>query len=193
MQRRPSRNAHPRFPLGSVRFGPFLFDPRSGDLVGDGVTCRLSDQPLVLLTALLEHPGRLVTREELRQRLWPDGTYVDFDHGLNSAVRRLREALKDSATTPRFVETVPRRGYRPPGPVDAGSTTSLPRRRKPRVLKLSTLPPVATTPMSHARGAYQDGHGGRWPWSPCLPRSRGSLCVFARARGPSHCRSAFLR
>ena len=119
--------------LGSVRFGPFLFDPRSGDLVGDGVTCRLSDQPLVLLTALLEHPGRLVTREELRQRLWPDGTFVDFDHGLNSAVRRLREALKDSATTPRFVETVPRRGYRLLVPVDgpehdiASATSEAPR------------------------------------------------------------------
>ncbi|AMY09147.1 Transcriptional activator CadC [Luteitalea pratensis] len=103
---------------GPIRFGSFLFDPRSGDLAGDGVTCRLSDQPLALLMALLEQPGQLVTREELRQRLWPDGTFVDFDHGLNSAVSRLREALKDSAATPRFVETVPRRGYRLLVPVD---------------------------------------------------------------------------
>jgi Tol biopolymer transport system component/DNA-binding winged helix-turn-helix (wHTH) protein len=102
----------------SVRFGPFVFDPRSGDLVGEGVACRLSDQPLALLTALLEQPGQLVTREALRQRLWPDGTFVDFDHGLNSAVSRLREALKDSANAPRFVETVPRRGYRLLVPVD---------------------------------------------------------------------------
>ena len=103
---------------GSFRFGPFVFDPRSGDLYGDGLACRLSDQPLALLTALLEHPERLVTREELRQRLWPNGTFVDFDHGLNSAVSRLREALQDSAGSPRFVQTIPRRGYRLLVPVE---------------------------------------------------------------------------
>lgn len=104
---------------GSFRFGPFVFDPRSGDLRGGGIVCRLSDQPLALLIALVEQPGRLVTREELRQRLWPDGTFVDYEHGLNSAVSRLREALGDSAGTPRFVETIPRRGYRLRVPVDA--------------------------------------------------------------------------
>src|SRR5262245_61257901 len=103
---------------GLFRFGSFVFDPRSGDLRGDGISCRLSDQPLALLTALLEQPGRLVTREELRQRLWPNGTFVDFDHGLNSAVSRLREALGDSAGAPRFVQTIPRRGYRLLVPVE---------------------------------------------------------------------------
>ena len=103
---------------GSFRFGPFVFDPRSGDLSGNGIACRLSDQPLALLTALLEQPERLVTREELRQRLWPNGTFVDFDHGLNSAVSRLREALQDSAGSPRFVQTIPRRGYRLLVPVE---------------------------------------------------------------------------
>lgn len=73
--------------LGPIRFGPYVFDPRTGDLVGEGIACRLSDQPLMLLTALLEQPGQLVSREGLRQRLWPDGTFVDFDHGLNSALR----------------------------------------------------------------------------------------------------------
>ena len=102
----------------SFRFGPFRFDPRTGDLIGDGVAARLSDQPLALLTALVEQPGRLVTRDELRQRLWPEGTFVDFDHGLNSAVSRLREALQDSAVTPRFVQTIPRRGYRLLVPVE---------------------------------------------------------------------------
>ena len=72
----------------------------------------LPDQPLQILTALLEQPGALVTRDELRQRLWPSDTFVDFEHGLNAAVKRLRDVLGDSADTPRFVETVPKRGYR---------------------------------------------------------------------------------
>ena len=89
------------------------------DTCGGKSTNRLADQPLALLTALLERPGEMVSREELRLRLWPEGTFVDFDHGLNSAVSRLREALKDSANTPRFVETIPRRGYRLLVPVEA--------------------------------------------------------------------------
>ena len=96
----------------TFRFGPFAFDPKSGELRTEGRTLRLADQPLALLTALLERPGEMVSREELRGRLWPGGTFVDFDHGLNSAVSRLREALNDSANAPRFVETIPRRGYR---------------------------------------------------------------------------------
>ncbi len=101
------------------RFGPFEFDPKSGHLRSESSTNRLADQPLALLTALLERPGEMVSREELRLRLWPEGTFVDFDHGLNSAVSRLREALNDSANTPRFVETIPRRGYRLLVPVEA--------------------------------------------------------------------------
>jgi Tol biopolymer transport system component/DNA-binding winged helix-turn-helix (wHTH) protein len=95
-----------------IRFGPFALDVRSGELRGDGRAVTLQDQPLRLLTALLENPGELVTRDELRRRLWPADTYVDFEHGLNAAVKRLRDALGDSAETPRYVETVPRRGYR---------------------------------------------------------------------------------
>ncbi len=102
-----------------LRFGPFEFDPRSGHLRSESSTLRLADQPLALLNALLERPGEMVSREDLRGRLWPDGTFVDFDHGLNSAVSRLREALNDSANAPRFVETIPRRGYRLLVPVEA--------------------------------------------------------------------------
>jgi Tol biopolymer transport system component/DNA-binding winged helix-turn-helix (wHTH) protein len=102
-----------------IRFGQFEFDPKSGQLRSESGTHLLADQPLALLTALLERPGEMVSREELRLRLWPDGTFVDFDHGLNSAVSRLREALKDSANMPRFVETIPRRGYRLLVPVEA--------------------------------------------------------------------------
>ena len=101
------------------RFGPFEFEPKSGQLRSASSTHRLADQPLALLNALLERPLEVVSREELRGRLWPDGTFVDFEHGLNSAVSRLREALNDSANTPRFVETIPRRGYRLLVPVEA--------------------------------------------------------------------------
>jgi DNA-binding winged helix-turn-helix (wHTH) protein/Tol biopolymer transport system component len=103
---------------GHVRFGVFDLDLRSGDLRKAGARLNLPDQPLQFLTALLNRPGELVTRDELRQRLWPEETFVDFEHGLNAAVKRLRDTLGDSADTPRFIETVPRRGYRFIAPVD---------------------------------------------------------------------------
>ena len=95
-----------------VRFGVFEVDLRAGELRRSGLKVRLQEQPLQLLTALLENPGEVVTREALRSKLWPADTFVDFDHGLNAAVRRLRDALGDSAENPQFVETVARRGYR---------------------------------------------------------------------------------
>src|SRR5262245_48000266 len=105
-------------PLDSVaRFGPFEVDLRTGELRKNGVRISLPDQPFQLLKTLLDRPGELVTRDELRQRLWSAETFVDFEHGLNAAVRRLRDALGDSADVPRFVETLPRRGYRFIAPV----------------------------------------------------------------------------
>jgi DNA-binding winged helix-turn-helix (wHTH) protein len=95
-----------------LRFGNIEVDVRAGALRRNGQRITLPDQPLHLLTALLERPGELVTRDELRRRLWPADTYVDFEHGLNVAVRRLRDALGDSADAPRYIETLPRRGYR---------------------------------------------------------------------------------
>ena len=95
-----------------IRVGEFLLDPRSGELRSDSGRQSLSAQPLHVLLALADRPGELVTRDELRQRLWPADTYVDFEHGLNAIVKRLRDALGDSADTPRYIETVPRRGYR---------------------------------------------------------------------------------
>jgi Tol biopolymer transport system component/DNA-binding winged helix-turn-helix (wHTH) protein len=103
---------------GVYRFGDFELDVRSGRLWNGQGEQFLPEQPLALITALAERPGELVTREELRRRLWPDGTFVDSEHGLNSAVNRLREALNDSAGAPKFVETVPRRGYRLLVPVE---------------------------------------------------------------------------
>ena len=102
---------------GPVRFGAFELDPRTGELRKAGVRINLPEQPCQVLKALLERPGDLVTREDLRQRLWRAETFVDFEQGLNAAVRRLREALGDSAESPRFVETLPRRGYRFIAPV----------------------------------------------------------------------------
>src|SRR5204863_2331535 len=95
-----------------LRFGVFEVDLRAGELRKHGVRLRLQEQPFQLLAMLLERPGEIVTREELRNRLWTAETFVDFDHGVNKAVNRIRDALGDSATSPRFVETVARRGYR---------------------------------------------------------------------------------
>src|SRR5712692_10081185 len=100
-----------------IRFGVFEADLQAGELRKQGLKIKLQDQPFQILAMLLERPGELVTREEIRQRLWPADTFVDFDHGLNNAVNRLREALTDSAETPRFIETLPRRGYRFIAPV----------------------------------------------------------------------------
>jgi len=99
------------------RFGPFEIDCRSGELRKHGLKIRLAEQPFRILLLLLARRGEVVTREEIRQALWPADTFVDFDAGLSSAVRKLRDALGDSAAQPRFVETVPRRGYRFIAPV----------------------------------------------------------------------------
>jgi len=95
-----------------LQFGIFEIDLRAGELRKHGVRVRLQEQPFQLLAMLLERPGETVTREELRSRLWTADTFVDFDHGVNKAVNRIRDVLNDSATSPRFVETVARRGYR---------------------------------------------------------------------------------
>lgn len=102
-----------------LRFGAFEADPEAHELRKQGMRIRLPDQAFQVLLALLENPGRVVTREELHKRLWPADTFVEFDHNLNNAISRLREALGDSADSPRFIETLPRRGYRFIAPVEA--------------------------------------------------------------------------
>ena len=99
------------------RFGPFELEPAKGRLSRSGSQVKLQDLPLRLLVLLVERPGEIVTREEVRQRLWPEDTFVEFDNSLGVAVRKLREALRDDADAPRYVETVPRRGYRFVAPV----------------------------------------------------------------------------
>src|SRR5262249_10037032 len=110
-----------------LRFGAFELDRRSGELRKDGMRVRLQEQPLRVLEALLDAPGEPVTREALRQRLWPADTFVDFDNGLNRAINRLRAALGDEPDNPRFIEPLERRGYRfiapvsPPTPAPASA------------------------------------------------------------------------
>src|SRR5215831_4382047 len=99
------------------RFGLFEADPESGELLKQGEHLRLQDQPFRMLILLLQRPGEVISREELREKLWPGNTFVEFDNGLNVAVKKIRDALGDSAENPRFVETVPRRGYRFIAPV----------------------------------------------------------------------------
>src|SRR5689334_1026892 len=94
-----------------VRFGLFEANVTDGELTKSGTRIRLQGQPFKILAILLERPGEVITRDELRLNLWPDNTFVEFDDGLNTAIRKLRSALSDSADNPRFIETVPRRGY----------------------------------------------------------------------------------
>jgi len=108
-----------------LRFRSFSLDPQTHELFRNGTKVRLYGQPLEMLAILMERPGELVTREVLRSRLWPEQTYVDYEHSINSAVRRLRETLGDDAENPKFIETVPRFGYRFIAPVDRSESNSL--------------------------------------------------------------------
>src|ERR1700688_2429638 len=103
---------------GFFRFGVYEADPGSGELRKSGVRLRVQEQPFQVLLTLLRRPSEVVTREELRQQLWPEDTFVDFDHSLNTVINKLREALSDSAANPRFIETLARRGYRFLPPVE---------------------------------------------------------------------------
>jgi DNA-binding winged helix-turn-helix (wHTH) protein/predicted Ser/Thr protein kinase len=109
--------------IKTLRFSEFELDVRACELRRDGARVKLQEQPLRILTALLEKPGEIITREEIRRRLWPNDTVVEVSHGINAAVQRLREALGESAESPRFVETLARRGYRFIGSVEIGVRT----------------------------------------------------------------------
>jgi DNA-binding winged helix-turn-helix (wHTH) protein len=109
-----------------IRFGTFQLDTQAGQLLKNGRVVRLKPQPLRLLQLLLSRPGDLVTRDEIRDVLWGTETFVDFEQGMNTAVRQIREALGDDAETPIFVETVPKRGYRFIAPVDSGAPAPAP-------------------------------------------------------------------
>jgi len=125
-----------------VRFGSFEVDLRAGELRKGGVKIKLHGQPLDVLAMLLDEPGEMVTREELQQKLWAADTFVDFEHGLNKAINKLREALGDDADNPRFVETLPRRGYRFIVPV----TGSIPSADQPAEEAPSAAPQTKVRP-----------------------------------------------
>src|ERR1700719_5331993 len=108
-----------------IRFGISEVDLQAGELRKQGYKVKLQEQPFQVLVMLLEHPGEVVTREELQKKLWPADTFVDFERGLNRAINKLREALGDDADRPRFIETLPRRGYRFVAPVEIADTNEV--------------------------------------------------------------------
>jgi DNA-binding winged helix-turn-helix (wHTH) protein/tetratricopeptide (TPR) repeat protein len=125
-----------------TRFGAFELDLRSGELYKHGIRLKLQDQPFQVLALLLEHAGDIVTREELHQKLWAADTFVNFDTGLNSAIKKLRDVLADSAEEPRYIETLPRRGYRFIAHVENGDLPA----PIPIEKRLATVPPVGPKP-----------------------------------------------
>jgi DNA-binding winged helix-turn-helix (wHTH) protein len=128
-----------------LRFGVFEADLRAGELRKSGIKLRLTGQPFQVLAVLLERPGEVVTREELQQKLWASDTFVDFDHSLNTAINRVREVLGDSASSPRYVETLARRGYRFIAPIQSDS----PQAPEVRVAEASANPFQPVAPVLH--------------------------------------------
>jgi DNA-binding winged helix-turn-helix (wHTH) protein len=120
-----------------IHFGDFAIDPHAGELFKKGTKIKLQQQPFQVLAILLERPGDLVTREELRERIWPADTFVDFDHSLNTAVKKLRQALGDGSQKPRYVETLPRKGYRFLGTVKGAEKGAPPPATKRKVTSKS--------------------------------------------------------
>src|SRR5947209_20473683 len=128
--------------VGILRFGPFELDVRSEELCKHGLRIRLKQESFQILLMLLDRPGEVVLREEIRLRLWPNNTIVEFDHSINAAIKRLRVALGESADAPRYIETLAKRGYRFLGDVE------------------KTVPEPATTLVSHYRILDKLGEGG---------------------------------
>jgi TolB-like protein/DNA-binding winged helix-turn-helix (wHTH) protein/Flp pilus assembly protein TadD len=168
-----------------LRFGVFEVDLRAGELRKHGVKLRLQEQPFQVLTMLLERPGETVTRDELRNRLWTEETFVDFDHGVNKAVNRIRDALGDSATSPRFVETVARRGYRFIADVTVAEEA-------PVAGSAPTEDRVAVGSESHARAAPPSPRRlRRWYPGPVVSAalaiaSIAIIVLMFRSRAPQH-------
>jgi TolB-like protein/Tfp pilus assembly protein PilF len=158
---------------GRQRFGSFELDVRSRELRTGSACIRLQEQPFEILRLMLERRGEVVTRDELRERLWPEGTFVDFEHSLNAAIKRLRAALGDEADNPKFVQTLPRRGYRFIGTLDSEATDPTP--GVPRV-RLAVLP---FTNLSDAAEYFTDGLTDEMI-SQLGQRCRGRIGVVAR-------------
>ena len=149
------------------RFGAFELDARTRELRKSGLRIRCQEQPLQVLAALLARPGELLTREELRQMVWPEDTFVDFDHALTTAVKKIRLALNDDADSPRYLETVPRHGYRFIAPVQTEMTTPQPNEK--RVTRDLDLPsgerPLINRRVIVMAASLIAGLGGLYYWS----------------------------
>ena len=145
-----------------IRFGIFEVDSQSGELRRRGLKVKLQEQPFQALVMLLERPGEVVTREQLQERLWPADTFVDFDRGLNRAINRLRDALSDDPNNPRFIETLPQRGYRFIAPVEkkaAGRSKPPSERSHPRARLIESLAvlPLENLSNDSAEEYFADG------------------------------------
>jgi TolB-like protein/Tfp pilus assembly protein PilF len=155
-----------------TRFGTFEIDVRARELRKGGIRIRLQDQPFEILAMMLERPGEIVTRDELRRRLWPAGTFVDFEHSLNAAVKRLRAALGDTADNPRFIETLHKRGYRFIAPVESAENGAR----------------GAETPL--AEMLHRRGHRFVAPFESTGNGERVAQTLFARAPARPHAEAA---
>src|SRR5947209_4248295 len=162
-------------PSRPLVFGPFEFDEASGELRKHGVRVRLQGQPLQILADFIRQPGKIITREEFQQHLWSGSTFVDFDHGLNAAMNRLRQVLGDSAEHPHYIETLPGRGYRFVAAVQ--DTASKPVLMMAATEPVATLPKVAEAPVDEmpAPAASSRRHFLRWL------AATGTLAIVAAA------------
>ena len=172
-----------------VRFGPFELDVRAAELRKEGRCIRLQEQPFQILRMLLDSPGEVVLRDKIRSTLWPNGTVVEFDHSINAAVKRLRDALRDSAEKPRYIETLARRGYRfigtvevevpeqplpePPGTNGDSAFWRPPTQAPPRRTRILTPALLAGTVLLIVAGAwlYQRLSNTRWAREVALPEA----------------------
>jgi DNA-binding winged helix-turn-helix (wHTH) protein/Flp pilus assembly protein TadD len=166
-------------PSQVIRFGVFEADLRSGELRKNGVKVKIQDLPFRALKLLLNHPNEVLSRDQFRHALWPEGVFVDFDHGISSAINRLRDALGDSADNPLFIETVERRGYRWIAPTHTSAAQPV---MGPVLVKTETLAVEAEQPVNQAkssqneRGAIIPSH--RWGWTLIVPVSLLLLALW---------------
>jgi DNA-binding winged helix-turn-helix (wHTH) protein len=156
-----------------IHFETFAVDPKSRELFSHGLRIVLQEQPFRVLLMLLEHCGDIVTREELRKALWPGDTFVDFDQGLNKAINKLRSALGDSAERPRYIETLPKRGYRLLVGVDPPHETV-------QFSKGLNVPGLQTTPNNRTSGTVTNSHGWGKPVAIGRAVLRSILSAFSR-------------
>src|SRR6202140_4182225 len=176
---------HTSHPSKMVRCGVFEIDLKAFELRKHGLRLKLAEQPFQILAILLEQPGEVITRDELRERLWPGDTFVDFDHGLNNAVMRLREALGDSHDKPRFIETLPRRGYRFIAPVPEIHTPPKTLGADPSLNSSAAFPPPdAPEQLSVDRPQlFSRSNGSNWLTLPRIALMSTAVLVFAVLSG----------